>query len=257
MKKSLKIVTALTLILGMFVLTGCAKENKYVNVGVEMSTAGLSLYLTNTAKELEKISTYVFFSTDMDETFEKMSMDKQGIDISYIPVKELSRIKSDSGFRVVFVDCFEENGELKGVWIARDKWITDAPNYSKKYIRGMAKSADYRAEHMNMSYKEAKDSVKGKRDFNFSVQNDALQFVAIFDQSNDDVITETKFTVKSAGELKDMFKDFSTGKGEGYDLCKAAYEKYCTSDDSMSFEKMFNLDMMVSELETVIGLKEN
>ena len=31
-------------------LAGCGKENKYVNVGVNMSTAGMSLYLTNTVR---------------------------------------------------------------------------------------------------------------------------------------------------------------------------------------------------------------
>ena len=42
--------------------SGCAKENKYVNVGVEMSTAGMSLYLTNTVNGFQRISNYVVFS---------------------------------------------------------------------------------------------------------------------------------------------------------------------------------------------------
>ena len=249
MRKISKISIVLVLILVMALFTGCAKENKYVNVGVEMSTAGLSLYLTNTAAGLEKISTYVFFPEDADETFDKISRNKQGIDISYIPVKELSRIKADSNFRVVYIDCFEENGDLKGVWIARDGWIKDAPTYSQRYMNGLAKSTDYRAEHMNMSYDEALASIKGMRDFDFTVQNETLQFVAVFDQSNDDVIANEKFEVKNTAELGRMFDGFESGRGEGYELCRAAYDKYCTAADAMSFEEMFSFDMMYSAFE--------
>lgn len=257
MKKNSVISVLLILVLVLTLCTGCAKENKYVNVGVEMSTAGLSLYLTNTAQKLESISTYVFFSDDIDETFEKISKDEQGIDISYISVDELSRIKPDSNFRVVFIDCFEESGELKGVWIARDGWLENAPNYSRRYIRGLVKSADYRASHMNLSYEDALASIEGMRDFDFSVQNDTLQFVAVFDQSNDDEIADVKFEVKSAKELRDMFEGFEAGSGEGYELCRAAYYKYCTATDAMSFEEMFSLDMMIEALDEVFNPEEN
>lgn len=254
MRKSVRIAIVLILVMVCTLFTGCAKENKYVNVGVELSTAGLSLYLTNTAVGLEKISTYVFFPENPDETFEKIQKDKQGIDISYIPVNELSRIKTDSNFRVVYIDCFEENGDLKGVWIARDGWLTDAPNYSKRFIRALIKSNDYRASHMSMSYKEALDSVKGMRDFDFSVQNDVMQFVAVFDQSNDDVINDVNFSVKSVRELGEMFAGFAEGTGEGYELCKTAYHRYCSDPDAKSFENMFSLNIMNSEIEEFGGL---
>lgn len=249
MRKNARFLTVLILVLTVVLFTGCAKENKYVNVGVEMSAAGLSLYLTNTAAELEKISTYVFFPEDEDETFEKIGKDKQGIDISYISAEKLSQIKENSNFRVVFIDCFEENGDLKGVWIARDGWIKDAPNFSKRYIKGLVKATDYRASHMNMSYAEALASVKGMRDFDFKVQNDTLQFVAIFEQSNGDTIIAEAFKVKSANELKAMFSDFDSRSGEGYNACKAAYDRYCTSSDAMSFDEMFDLDMMKNAFE--------
>lgn len=256
MKNILRKSSIIALVLVMLLFTGCGKENKYVNVGVEMSTAGLSLYLTNTAKSLEKISTYVFFSTDIDETFEKISKDKQGIDISYISINEISRIKADSNFTVVFIDCFDDSGEIKGVWIARDGWLADAPNYSKRYIKGLAKSADYRASHLSMNYDEALASIKGKRDFDFDVQDETLQFVAVFDQSNDDVVANVGFTVKSVSELNDMFKDFNNKAGEGYELCKKAYDKYCTAGDSMSFDKMFNLDLMMAGFDAVLHPEE-
>ena len=256
MKKSRLIVRTAFLVLVLLMFSGCGKENKYVNVGIEESTSGLSLYLTNTAKELEKISTYVFFSTDMDETFDKISRDKQGIDISYVPVCELSRIKKDSNFRVVFIDCFDESGELKGVWIARDGWLENAPNYSGKYIKGLVKGLDYRAGHMNLTYEEALESINGKRDFDFDVQDDVLQFVAIFDKSNDDVISDYSFMAKSASEMQDMFKGFSLGEGEGYELCKRAYDIYCTSTDAMSFEDMFSLDLMLEKLDEVLNAED-
>lgn len=256
MKKRRYTVLIASLILAVLTISGCGKENKYVNVGIEESTPGLSLYLTNTAKGLEKISTYVFFSTDMDETFEKISMDKQGIDISYVPVDEIARIKKDSNFRVVFIDCFETSGDIKGVWIARDTWLNDAPNYSKKYIKGMVKSLNYRTDHMNLSYEEALSSIEGMRDFDFDVQDDVLQFVAIFDKSNDDVISDYPFISKSASDMKEMFKDFSLGSGEGYELCKKAYDTYCTSFDAMGFEDMFDLKLMMEEIEEVLNSEE-
>lgn len=250
--KKLSLVLVLVLVITLF--AGCGKENKYVNVGIEMSTAGLSLYLTNTAVGLEKISTYVFFPENADETFDKISKDKQGIDITYIPVKELSRIKKDSNFRVVFIDSFDENGELKGVWIARDGWLKEAPNYSKRYLRGLVKSTDYRASHFNMTYPEALDSIKGMRDFDFEKQNEVMQFVAVFAESNKDTVDTSAFTVRTSDGLSDMFKGFDGGSGEGYELCKAAYDRYCGSSDAMSFEDMFKIDMM---LEAINAVKED
>lgn len=245
----------ITLALVLTILTGCGKENKYVNVGVGMSTPGLSLYLTNTAVELEKIATYVFFPQDPADIFDKIGRDKQGIDIAYIPVEYLSRIKSDSNFRVVFIDCFDDDGALKGVWIARDGWLESAPNYSARYILGLAKSVDYRASHMNMSYPDALASVKDNRDIDFTVQNDVLQFVAAFDDSNDDFIRDEAFSVRSASGLSSMFAGFKSGSGEGYELCRAAYDRYCTSSDSMSFDNMFRLDIMLEKLSEVSASK--
>ncbi len=250
MKKNKLFSVTLCLLLVILLFAGCGKENKYVNVGVEESTAGLSLYLTNVAKSLGGVSTYAFFPEDVDEVFEKINLNKQGIDIAYIPVKEIARIKTDTAITVVFVDTFEENGDIKGVWIARDGWLKDAPTYSKKYIAGMVKCVDYRASNMKMTYEGALKSIEGMRDFKFDVQSDVMQFVAIFDQSNkDDVIENLKFTVKSPVETEALFEGFASGSGDGYKLCKAAYDKYCTAADSKSFEDMFNLEMMIEAVE--------
>lgn len=259
MRKNRLFLMALCLILVMLVFTGCGKENKLVNAGLEESTAGMSLFLTNKAKGFESMTTYIFLSTDMDEKFERLSQNKQGIDICYVPVSEISRIKADSNISVVFVDTFEQTGEIKGVWVARDGWLEEAPNYSKKYIRGMVKSADYRASNMNMTYEEACKSVEkievNKIDFN--EQSDVLQFIAFFDRDNkDDKIDVVEFAYKSTAELETMFKDFASGSGEGYDLCRAAYDKYCTASDSMSFEKLFNLGIMIDEIDGVIHPKQ-
>lgn len=253
MRKINRCSLVLVLVLVLSLCIGCGKENKYVNVGVEMSTAGLSLYLTNTAVGLEKISNYVYFPDEKDETFEKIAKDKQGIDIAYISVEKLSQIKKGANYRVVFVDCLDENGALKGLWIARDGWLVSAPNYSKRYIRGLAKSVDYRASHMNMSYSEAKASVQGMRDYDFNVQNETLQFVAVFDKDNTDTIADVNFKVTTLSELSEMFAGFNNGTGKGYELCRAAYDKYCTASDSMSFEEMFSLDIMNNAISEVLN----
>ena len=77
----------------VFCFAGCAKENKYVNVGVEMSTAGLSLYLTNTVNGFQKISNYVFFSPSSEASLDKLRQEKQGIDITYLPAEDLGLIR--------------------------------------------------------------------------------------------------------------------------------------------------------------------
>ena len=143
---------------------GCAKENKYVNVGVEMSAAGMSLYLTNTVNGFQRISNYVFFSPSSEASLDKLRQEKQGIDITYLPAKDLGLIRAGDGLTVVFPDCFDADGGLRGVWAARDSWLEEAPNYSYKFILGLAMSADYRATHMNMSYADALESVRGVRD---------------------------------------------------------------------------------------------
>ena len=232
----------------MLALSGCAKENKYVNAGVNMSTAGMSLYLTDVANGFLKVSSYVFFAGSSEEALDKIRLEKQGIDITYLPVKDLGMIKKGDKLTVVFPDCFERSGELKGVWVANDIWLENAPNYSYKFILGLAKSADYRAGHLNMSYTDALGSVKGVRDIDWEKYPETMQYCAVYATSNKEELADEAFAGYDAKTMLSMFEGFSTGTGEGYELCRQAYEKYCGSD-GQSFEELFDMTLAVKALK--------
>ena len=180
--KGMRRAAAALIALAILLLTfpGCAKENKYVNVGVEMSTAGMSLYLTNTVNGFRKISNYVFFSPSPQDSLDKIRQEKQGIDIAYLQAKDLGLIRAGDGLTVVFPDCFDENGMLKGVWASKNTWLENAPNYSYKFILGLAMSADYRASHMNMPYADALESVRGVRDIDWAKYPEVMQYCAVY-----------------------------------------------------------------------------
>ncbi len=239
-----KISAALLVVFIMAALSGCAKENKYVNVGVEMSTAGLSLYLTNTVNGFQKISNYVFFANSAEEAMEKIRLDKQGIDITYLKAEDLGLIKADDPLKVVFPDCFDPDGELKGVWVAKTSWLADAPNYSYRFIQGMAESADYRASHMSMSYADALESVRGVRDVEWEKYLEVMQYCAVYALSNKEELSDDVFVAKDAGTMLSMFEGFDAGTGEGYELCRNAYTKYCGTG-SKPFEEMFDFSLAV------------
>lgn len=231
----------------LLLFAGCAKENKYVNVGVETSTAGMSLYLTNTVNGFQKVSNYVFFSPSSGDSLERLRQEKQGIDVTYLPAKDLGLIRAGDGLTVVFPDCFGEDGELKGVWAASDSWLTNAPNYSYKFILGLAMSADYRASHMKMSWTDALESVRGVREFDWAEYPDVMQYCAVYALSNKEELLHEPFVPKSAAELLSMFGGFASGEGEGYALCREAYEKFC-GPDAESFEKLFDFTAAVRAL---------
>ena len=236
----------------VFCFAGCAKENKYVNVGVEMSTAGLSLYLTNTVNGFQKISNYVFFSPSSEASLDKLRQEKQGIDITYLPAEDLGLIREGDGLTVVFPDCFDEDGGLKGVWAARDSWLENAPNYSYKFILGLAMSADYRASHRNMSYPDALESVRGVRDIDWEKYPETMQYCAVYALSNGEELRDEAFAVRDAESLLSMFAGFASGTGEGYALCRDAYARYCASGGE-SFENLFDFSLAVRALEETVG----
>ena len=213
-----RITAVIMTVFVMTLLAGCAKENKYVNIGVDMSTAGMSLYLTNTVNGFQTISNYVFFSGSADETMEKIRLDKQGIDITYLKAEDLGLIKADDALKVVFPDCFGPDGELKGVWVAKESWLNKAPNYSYRYIRGMAQSADYRAAHMSMSSGDALRSLEGVRDVDWEKYPEVMQYCAVYALSNKEELSDTAFTEKDAGSMLSMFEGVDAGEGEGYEL---------------------------------------
>lgn len=247
MKKS---ILAVLILVGCLVMTGCGKENKYVNVGVEMSTAGMSLYLSNIAKELENISTYVFFAESAEAAIDKVCREKQGIDITYIPVEKLGLLKKGLGLKVVFPDCLKEDGSLKGVWVARTGWIESAPKYSYNYIRGLVKSADYRAANMEPTYSEGLVQIKGQEDFDFDEMDGAMLFCAVYTQTSGDKLEDTEFVCMNKDDLKEMFAFFDGGTGKGYELCADAYERFCSSDCE-AFEEMFDFSLMNKAIDEI------
>lgn len=253
MKKSRLLVITICVLLAL-TFTGCGKENKYVKMGVNDTTGGMSLMLTGYTHSLQGVSNYVFFAKDADETLEKINLDAQNIEIAYFEAKDLGKLSKDMPLKVVFLDTFEKNGSLKGVWIAREQWLEDAPNYSKKFIKGLVKCADYRAANLNMSYEEAYESVKGIRDVDFDIQSDVMQFVAIYSQNNKEDIKDVEFTVKDVKTLQEMLEGFENGEGMAYTLCKDAYDKYCTG--GKDFSELFKLDLMQETIDEFLNPEE-
>ncbi len=250
MKKRLSF--ALIMVMMLAILPGCGKENKYVNVGVNMSTAGMSLYLTNVANGLKKISTYVLFAKSSEEAVDRVRTDNHAIDITYLPVKDLGLIEKEDALTVVFPDCFTEGGELKGVWVARNGWLMDAPNYSYKFLQGLALSADYRAAHMSMSYTDALSSMKGVRDVDWAKYTETMQYCAVYSLSNKDELTSEPFVAYDAKKMLEMFKNFENGQGEGYELCKKAYDTYASSTGK-SFDELFDMTLAVKALDAAVN----
>ncbi len=250
--KRARYAAAVLILLMVTVFTaGCAKENKYVNLGVEMSTAGMSLYLTNMVNSFQKISNYVFFAESSQDAIDKISLDKQGIDITYLPAKDLVKIKPDSGLKVVFPDCFDVDGLLKGVWVAKESWLENAPNYSYKFILGLAKSADYRASHMNMNYADALESLKGVRDVDWEKYSEVMQYCAVYALSNKEELADEDFVAYDAAKMLEMFRDYASGSGEGYEVCDRTYMRYVGIYSCIyaSFEDMFDFTLAVKALE--------
>lgn len=238
----------------MFLLTGCGKENKYVNMGVQMSTDGISLCLTGYTNSLQGVSNYVFFSEGPEATVSKITRDAQNIDIAYLPASELYRITSDMDLSVVFVDCLNTDGSLRGVWIARGEWLQSAPNYSQKFINNLVKCADYRNSHMTMSYADALTAVSSMKEHDTSKVNEVMELCAIYALDNSEPLEDVTFATLSASELDSMFASFGSGSGAGYELCREAYDRYCGSTSGVkSFADMFDMSYMKKATESFLN----
>jgi hypothetical protein len=263
MKKRTRLVAIIIcLVLLVSCLAGCTKENKYVNLGVYYGTDAMSLYLSGVANSLLKVSTYVFFSDDIEMTMDKINRDKQGIDISYINADEIPYVMGkDKALTVVFVDCFNIDGSIRGIWVASDEWLKSTPTYSKKFIEALVRCADYRNGNMDMSYEDAKASIEGMRDFDFSKLTEVMQYCAVFSNSNlvDDkpqVIADNPFVTYDAQGMYELFKDFSARQGDGYELCLSLYEQYSDNiDDVKDFSETFDLSLMLNALQSFIETK--
>jgi len=260
MKKRTRVFTIIIcLILIIVSLTGCSKEDKYVNLGVYYSTDAMSLYLSGVANSLLKVSTYVYFSNDIDMTMDKITRSKQGIDIAYINSDEIPYVlDKDKELTVVFVDCFNEDGSIRGIWVASDEWLKNTPTYSKKFIEALVRCADYRNGNMNMNYEDAKASIEGMREYDFTKLTEVMQYCAVFSNSNPvdnkpQLIADNPFVTYDAQGMYELFKDFSSQQGGGYELCLSLYERYSDSvDDAKDFSQTFDLSMMVNALSAFI-----
>lgn len=260
MKKFSRVIAfVICLVLLVVPFSGCAKENKYVNLGVYYSTDALSLYLSGVANSLLKVSTYVYFSDGIETTINKITSQKQGIDISYINADEISYVMDrDNDLTVVFVDCFNVDGSIRGMWVASDEWLKNTPTYSKRFIEALVRCTDYRDGNMKMSYEDAKASIEGMRDFDFAKLTEVMQYCAIFSNSNPvdgkhQVISDNSFTTYDAEDMYDMFRDFSGQQGAGYELCDNLYNQYSGNADNIKdFSETFDLSLMSSALQTFI-----
>ena len=251
-KNNTLFVIILVILLVLLFMTGCAKENKYINIGVNMSTAGMSLYLTNTVNGFEKISNYVYFASSSQDSLDKIRLTKQGIDVTYLPVEDIGMIGTGDDLKIVFPDCLTPEGELKGVWVANSTWLQNAPNYSARFIKGLAKSADYRALHMNMTYADALESVKGVIDIDWDKYPDVMQYCAVYALANKEELADESFVSPDMKELTEMLEGFSSGTGRGYELCRRAYDKY-RAQDSKAFEELFDMSLAVKALKESIN----
>lgn len=257
MKKFTRLIAfVICLVLLVIPLSGCAKENKYLNLGVYYSTDALSLYLSGVANSLLKVSTYVYFSDDIEMSINKITRQKQGIDIAYMNADEISYVMDrDNDLTVVFVDCFNVDGSIRGMWVASDEWLKNTPTYSKRFIEALVRCTDYRDGNMNMSYEEAKASIEGMRDFDFTKLTEVMQYCAIFSNSNPvdgkpQVIADHSFETYDAQGMLDMFKDFSSQQGTGYELCVNLYNQYSdNADDVKDFSETFDLSLMINTLQ--------
>lgn len=259
-KRLIALTICLILVVGLF--SGCAKENKYVNVGVYYSTDALSLYLSGTANSLLNVSTYVYFSDSIEMTIDKITKQKQATNISYINADEIPYVMDrDNNLTVVFVDCFNVDGSIRGIWVAADEWLKDTPTYSKRFIEALVRCTDYRDGHMVMSYEEAKDSIKGKRDFDFTKFTEVMQYCAIFSNSNPvdgkpQILSDNPFTTYDAEGMYDMFSNFSEQQGTGYELCLNLYNQYSeNAEDIKDFSETFDFSLMVNALQAFIEKK--
>ena len=263
MKKNIRlIVFIICFVLLVVSFSGCEKENKFVNLGVYYSTDALSLYLTGAANSLLKVSTYVYFSDNIEMTMDKITRQKQGIDIAYINADEISyAMDRNNDLTVLFVDCFNVEGSIRGIWVASDEWLKNTPNYSKKFIEALVRCTDYRDGNMNMSYEAAKDSIEGMRDFDFTKLTEVMQYCAVLSNSNlvdgkPQVISDNPFVTYDAEGMYDMFKDFSRQQGAGYELCFNLYKQYLgNAVDVKDFSETFDLSLMINALQAFIETK--
>ena len=58
-----------------------------------------------------------------------------------------------------------------------------------------------------------------------------------------------------AQDMYELFKDFPTQQGAGYELCLSLYSQYSEGVDAKDFSQTFDLSMMLNALEAFIENK--
>ncbi len=247
---SLIIVIFLTL-----AFSACTGENSTVNIAVYGADDALSLFLTGTVKGyIGKTSNYLFLSSGIDETYEKLQKAdlRKAVNIAYIRGDELGYIIKGNGLplKVVFIDCYQD-GQIKGLWVAREDWMQASPNSFNSIIEGLAKSADFRARYYTKNMAEAKAELKGEyqiKDF-----NDVGYYLASYALDNDEEIAEISFESKSAKETLVFFEGYAQGLGAGYTACLELYEQADgqIQGEKYAFADIFKLDVMLAKTEDI------
>lgn len=256
MKINKNIVTVLVIaILLSLILSACTGENSTVNIAVYGADDALSLFLAGTVKGyIGKTSNYLFLSSGIDETYEKLQKPdlRKAVNIAYIRGDELKYIiqGGDLPIKVVFVDCYQD-GQIKGLWVAREDWMKASPNSFNSFIEGLVKSADFRADHYNKSIAEASAELKGKyqiKDF-----DDVGYYLASYALDNDERIIEMLFESKSANETLLFFEGYEQNLGAGYTACLGLYEQASTQvpGEKYAFAEIFKLDTMLAKVKDI------
>jgi len=273
MKKNKTLIIAIVTLLSTLTLTGCKKENKYVRVGCYEDVAGINLVLTGKATGKQNVSTYTLFDKGegyANRMINKMNSKVAGIDIAYFDVADLGKVIENTNLHVVFVDTYNLDGSIKGVWVARDSWSQVCKTYFSKYVLGMAKSLDYRYNNSKLdgSFHDLKVKLETGdvnkenffykffkfTDFNFQTYTNIYEYCAIYEIENvakadQEKFEVNEFTFNSLQDSYDMYKDFSAGQ-VGYEKCKAVYDSI--GKTSQSFDDFFNLETMTTKMEDAL-----
>jgi len=243
----------IVVLLSTLILSACMGENSTVNVSAYSTNDALSLFLTGTVKGyLNKTSNFLYISLGIKETYEKLQKPdlRRAVSIAYILANELDYVVKQSSFSlaIVFVDCYQD-GQIKGLWVARQDWIQASPKAFDAFIEGLAQSADYRASHYVKSIGQAKAELGNE----YQIKNygDVGYYLAAYSKDNNEKIDENPFESKSAKQTLSHFAGFAEKQGEGYGACLALYNQALDNQQgaSNSFDDVFKLDKMLQKTE--------
>jgi len=227
------------------------------------------------------VSNYVLCSDSANETLEALQRAKSGVEIAFIPVSLLNDIKitNANGLSIVYIDTYTTTGEISGIWVAKDSWLKNAPNYSRKFIQSLVKCQNYCVNNTSGSYTDCLNAIEAddyNKIYDFSSYNNVNDYLAIFTKQcvrnifpkNISDITakrnakyalaDNPYTRYSLVNSANMYKDFNNNQGEGYTKCLDLYNAYIKNvDDAKSFDDAFNLDLMMAGYNTYSKIFNN